>query len=119
MKITTTTLKMFLIFPSIAIITKTKPRSIRPSCISPNTRYREPQETQRINIGYFTTLRAMVKKFLGLEEGSLLCPSTRNFSFAWTPVNPLNLRVKSPDLMLIFCGSIYSWLLNIHLIKEL
>jgi hypothetical protein len=40
-------------------------------------------------MGSLITPSAIVKKFLGFDEGIELNPSFRNFRFAWREVNPM------------------------------
>ena len=55
-------------------------------------------------MGSLTTPSAMVKKFLGFDEGRELFPAFINFSFAWKEVNPL----KCSKVMSVFKDLIIS-----------
>ena len=53
-------------------------------------------------MGSLTTPNAIEKKFLGFEDGRLLKPSVRNFSFAWLAVNPLYFSEVMSKLIVFF-----------------
>ena len=66
-------------------VTSTKPNSVRPSCKSPNTKYKVPAAKSSRNIGSRTVSRAMEKSVRRWPPGRALGPSVarRRAASAW------------------------------------